>query len=249
MSDPADGDDGAGPPDDAAADDGPPRADEDGGPSPSRDSETAGTPTSGEFPCPECGETLAAESRFCPHCGTPLDEDGAAVELSELDGRFSEDGSDFLRVEGGERRASGTVMVIAGLAVAIPLAPLGLFLVSTMTSLSIYTAPLVFLGSWLAPAAYFARARVPAEAFARSLYAIGIATAFVPVALWTGDSGLASGEFDLALESVAVVALLVAGLALGLGRYMHGQASGRVSGENRAFEDVREAMDDDRDES
>ena len=236
MSDPADGDDGAS------------HSADDRELSPAPESEDADAIAAADFPCPECGETLAGEARFCPHCATPLDQDGVAAELSELDGRFGENRTDFLRVEGGKRRASGRVMVVAGLAVAIPLAPLGLFLVSTMTSLSIYTAPLVFLGSWLAPAAYFARVRVPAEAFARSLYAIGIGTALVPVALWTGDSGLASGEFELALESVAVVSLLVAALAIGLGRYMHGQASGRVSGENRAFEDVRESIEDEQSE-
>lgn len=249
MSDPADGDDSAGPPEDADSDDGASASGDGPELSPASDSEDADAIAATDFPCPECGETLAGDARFCPHCATPLDADGAAVALSELDGRFGEDRTEFLRVEGGEHRASGRVMVVAGLAVAIPLAPLGLFLLSTVTALSVYTAPLVFLGSWLAPAAYFARARVPAEAFARSLYAIGIGTALVPVALWAGDSALASGEFDLALESVAVVALLIAGLAIGLGRYMHGQATGRVSGENRAFEDVREAIDDDRDES
>ncbi|WP_436924394.1 hypothetical protein [Halosimplex amylolyticum] len=166
--------------------------------------------------------------------------DEEAVDLSELDGLFDEDERpEFLVSEGGERRASGRVMVVAGLAVAVPLAPLGLFLVSTVRPLSVWTAPLVFLGSWLAPAAYLARARVPAEAFARSLYLIAAGTALIPLGLRIGDEGVASGDLQVAVGTVTAVALVVAGLAAVLGRYMHGQASDRVSGDLRAFEAAR----------
>ncbi|WP_415381955.1 zinc ribbon domain-containing protein [Halosimplex sp. TS25] len=194
------------------------------------------------FPCPECGKTLPDGARFCPHCQTPIGDDEGAVDLSELDGLFDEgERPEFLTAEGGERRASGRVMVVAGLAVAVPLAPLGLFLVSTVRPLSVWTAPLVFLGSWLAPAAYLARARVPAEAFARSLYLIAAGTALVPLGLRFGGEGAASDDLQIALGTVTAVALLVAGLAAVLGRYMHGQADGRVSGELRAFEAARES--------
>jgi hypothetical protein len=136
-------------------------------------------------------------------------------------------------------------MVVAGLAVAVPLAPLGLLLVSTVTSLSVWTAALVFLGSWLAPAAYLARGRVPAAAFARSLSLVAAATALIPVGLLLGDSGLASGDRQVSVETVTVVALVVAGLAAVLGRYVHEQASARVSGDKRAFVDARLDSSDD----
>lgn len=198
--------------------------------------EDAGDGESEPFPCPECGETLPAGARFCPHCEAALSEDGAPVDLSELDGLFDgEDQPEFLTREGGERRASGKVMVIAGLAVSIPLAPLGLFLVNSVRPLSIYTAPLVFLGSWLAPAAYLARARVPAEAFARSLYLVAVGTVLIPIGLRVGG-----GEPAVAFGTVMTVALVIAGLAVLLGMFMHRQASGRITGERRAFEDARE---------
>lgn len=198
-----------------------------------------------EFPCPECGDTLPAGARFCPHCATPLDEGGEVVDLSELDGRFGEeDAAELLRVEEGRRRASGRVMVVAGLAVAVPLAPLGLFLVGTVAPLSVWSAALVFLGAWLAPAAYLARARVPAEAFARSLTLVAVGTALIPVGLRIGGSGLASTDLTVPYGTVTAVALVVAGLALVLGRYMHGQANRRISGDARAFEDARPDSED-----
>ncbi|MFC7195418.1 hypothetical protein ACFQL4_13465 [Halosimplex aquaticum] len=172
--------------------------------------------------------------------GSPRSAGEEAVDLSELDGLFEDEQPEFLSVEGGERRASGRVMVVAGLAVAVPLAPLSLFLVSTVRPLSVWTAPLVFLGGWLAPAAYLARARVPAEAFARSLYLIAAGTALIPVGLRIGDRGAASGDLQIAVGAVTGVALVVAGLAAALGRYMHGQADERVSGELRAFEAAQE---------
>ncbi|WP_436910899.1 zinc ribbon domain-containing protein [Halosimplex marinum] len=193
----------------------------------------------GEFPCPECGDPLPADARFCPRCATPIGEDGEAVALSDLDDRFDGDPAELLSVEGGERRASGRVMVVAGLAVALPLAPLGLFLANTVHTLSVWNVALVFLGCWLAPAAYLARARVPAEAFARSCYLIAAGAALIPVGLRFGGNGLAAGDLSVPVPTVTAVALLVAGLAALLGRFMHGQATRRVSGDLRAFEDAR----------
>jgi len=192
-----------------------------------------------EFPCPECGDPLPAGARFCPRCATPIDEDGEAVDLSELDGRFEDDAAELLSVEAGERRASGPVMVVAGLAVALPLAPLGLFLANTVRPLSVWSAALVFLGGWLAPAAYLARARVPAEAFARSCYLVALGTALIPVGLRFGGNGLGATDLSASFGTVAAVALLVAVLSVLLGRFMHGQATRRVSGDARAFEDAR----------
>lgn len=197
-----------------------------------------------EFPCPECGEALPEGARFCPHCATPIGEDEEAVDLSELDGRFSEDQPALLRERGGERRASGRVMVVAGLAVAVPLAPLGLFLVSTVASLTVWTAALVFLGAWLAPAAYLARARVPAEAFARSLYLIAVGAALIPVGLRVGSRGIAGADLELPFPTVATVAIIVAGLALVLARFVQEQASARVTGDRRAFEKARADPED-----
>ncbi|WP_436928937.1 zinc ribbon domain-containing protein [Halosimplex halobium] len=207
---------------------------------PAADAEDTSTADgAGEFPCPECGDPLPADARFCPRCATPIGEDGEAVALSDLDDRFDGDPAELLSVEGGERRASGRVMVVAGLAVALPLAPLGLFLANTVRPLSIWNAALVFLGCWLLPGAYLARARVPAEAFARSCYLIAAGAALIPVGLRFGGNGLAAGELSVSVATVTAVALLVAGLAALLGRFMHRQATRRVNGDLRAFEDAR----------
>jgi len=193
-----------------------------------------------EFPCPDCGDPLPADARFCPRCATPIDEDGTAVSLSELDDRFDDDNpAELLSVEDGERRASGRVMVVAGLAVALPLAPLGLFLVNTVRALSLWSAALVFLGGWLAPAAYLARARVPAEAFARSCYLVAAGTALIPVGLRFGGNAIAPGDLSVSVATVTVVALVVAALAVLLGAFMHRQATRRVTGDLRAFEEAR----------
>ncbi|QLH83694.1 zinc ribbon domain-containing protein [Halosimplex pelagicum] len=197
-----------------------------------------------EFPCPDCGDPLPADARFCPRCATPIGEDGEAVDLSELDGRFDEDPAELLTVEAGERRASGRVMVLAGLAVALPLAPLGLFLMNTVRVLSLWSAALVFLGCWLAPAAYLARARVPAEAFARSCYFVAAGTALIPAGLRFGGNGIAAGDLSVSVALVTAVALLVAGLAALLGTFMRRQASRRVTGDLRAFEEARPDSED-----
>jgi len=209
----------------------------DAGPSPAAaDDET--------FPCPDCGDPLPADARFCPRCATPIGEAGEAVDLSDLDDRFDDDPAELLSVEGGERRASGRVMVVAGLAVALPLAPLGLFLVNTVRVLSLWSAALVFLGSWLAPAAYLARARVPAEAFARSCYLVATGTALIPVGLRFGGNGIAPGDLSVSVATVTAVALVVAALAVLLGTFMHRQATRRVTGDLRAFEEARPDAED-----
>lgn len=189
-----------------------------------------------EFPCPECGESLPGDARFCPHCATSIGEDGEAVDLSALDGRFGENQPALLRERDDGRHASGRVMVVAGLAVAVPLAPLGLFLVSTVASLNVWTAALVFLGAWLGPAAYLARARLPAEAFARSLYLIAAGAALIPVALRLGTRGVAGAALAVPFPTVATVAVVVAGLAVVLARFVHRQAGARAGGDQRAFE-------------
>jgi len=196
------------------------------------------------FPCPDCGDPLPADARFCPRCATPIGEDGEAVDRSDLDARFDEDPTELPSVEAGERRASGRAMVVAGLAVALPLAPLALFLVNTVRAQSVWSAGLVFLGGWLAPAAYLARARVPAEAFARSCYLVAAGTALIPVGLRFGGNGVAAGDLSVSVATVTAVALVVAGLAVLLGRVMHGQATRRVSGDLRAFEAARPDSED-----
>ncbi|QLH78837.1 zinc ribbon domain-containing protein [Halosimplex rubrum] len=209
------------------------------------DAAEPGVEADGEaFPCPDCGDPLPADARFCPRCATPIGEDGEVVDLSELDGRFEEDPTELLSVEAGERRASGRVMVVAGLAVALPLAPLALFLVNTVRALSIWGAVLVFLGGWLAPAAYLARARVPAEAFARSCYLVAAGTALIPAGLRFGGNGIAAGDLSVSVALVTAVALLVAGLAVLLGTFMRRQASRRVTGDLRAFEEARPDSED-----
>ncbi|MFB6141115.1 MAG: zinc ribbon domain-containing protein [Halosimplex sp.] len=206
---------------------------------PLHDADAAEGDETREFPCPECGEPLPDGARFCPGCATPIGENGEAVEWSELDGRFADRSRELLADRAGKRRASGRVMVVAGVAVALPLAPLGLFLVSTVSRLSVWTAPLVLLGSWLAPAAYLARARVPAESFARSCYLIAVGTALVPVALAAGDSGLAAANAEVGMAGVTAVSLVVAGLAAVLGRYVDRRASER-SRDVRSFEESRD---------
>jgi hypothetical protein len=193
------------------------------------------------FECPECGDPLPEEARFCPGCATALDEDGETVDLSELDGDILEESETLLETDdAGLRRASGPVRTVAGLAVSIPLAPLVLFLVGSVVSLSLWSAALVFLAGWLGPAAVLARARVPAEAFGRSLYLIAVATLLVPVALRAGGFDAWGGTLAFSFDTVALVSFALAGAFIALGTFVTGQARKRVTGERRGFEEYRE---------
>jgi hypothetical protein len=193
-----------------------------------------------EFPCPECGERLPADARFCPYCSTAIGEDGESVDLSELDGDGIDDPARLLvEDEAGNRTARGPIRALSGLAVAIPLAPLILFLVGSVVPLSVWTAGLVFLSGWLVPAAILSRSRVPAEAFGRSLFLVGVCTLLVPLAVRGRESGLVNGG-ALDFELVAGLSFVIAVLAIGLGLYVSNQASKRVSGERRGFEELRE---------
>lgn len=205
----------------------------------STDDETTDQPDDRSLSCPECGESLPGDARFCPYCSTAIDEDGGTVDLSDLDADIVDDPAEFLvEDDAGNRQASGPIRALSGLAVAIPLAPLVLFLVSSVVSLSIWTAGLVFLTGWIVPAAILSRSRVPAEAFGRSLFLVGVCTLLVPLAV-RGDSGPV-GTGQLSFDVVAGLSLVIALVAIGLGVFVSSQARNRVSGERRAFEDLRE---------
>jgi len=204
------------------------------------DGETAIDAGDSDLSCPECGEGLPGGARFCPYCSTAIDEGGEPVALSELDGDLVDDPAKLLvEDDAGNRTARGPIRALSGLAVAIPLAPLILFLVGSVVSLSVWTAGLVFLSGWLVPAAILARSRVPAEAFGRSLFLVGVCTLLVPLAVRGRESGLVGGG-TLDFEVVAGLSLVIAILAIGLGLYVSNQASKRVSGERRGFEELRE---------
>jgi len=198
--------------------------------------------SAGGTTCPECGTALPAGARFCPECVTAIDGAGAAVDISELDGDAFTDGPTPLLVEddAGVRRASGRVRVLAGLAVSVPLAPLVLFLVGSVVSLSVWTAALVFLGGWLGPAAVLSRARVPVEAFGHSLYLIAVATLLVPVALAAGGVEAWGESLSLPFDVLAAVSLAVATVLVVLGTFVTNQARKRVTGERRGFERYRD---------
>lgn len=216
--------------------------DDDGTEAPTDGAEDAGPLDSeaDESACPECGNGLPADARFCPHCSTAIDESGEAVDLSDLDGDMIEDPTKLLvEDDAGNRTATGPVRALSGLAVAVPLAPLVLFLVGSVVPLTVWTAGLVFLSGWLVPAAVLARSRVPAEAFGRSLFLVGVCTLLVPVAVRGRNSGIVPGG-ALNFEAIAGLSLLIAVVAIGLGLYVTGQAQKRVSGERRGFEELRE---------
>jgi len=198
-------------------------------------------PNDGEaFECPNCDESLPADARFCPSCATAIDAEGEPVDLSDLDG-FDADGQpEFLEVEDGERRATGRVRALTGMAVAIPLAPLVLFLVNAVTPLTVWTAPVVFLVGWFVCGAALSRARVPIEAFGRSLYLLAVGTALVPVAVAYGSAGFALDTAGSEFRIIAVASVVIAGILLVMGRYVTQQGRRRVTGERRAFENARE---------
>lgn len=218
----------------AATDD---RADDETG----RQPET-GAVEDGVTTCPECGESLPAGARFCPHCSTAIDESGSAVDLSDLDGDILPDDPSELLVEDetGLRRASGKIRALAGLAVSVPLAPLTLFLVGTVVSLSVWSAALVFLAGWLGPAAVLSRSRVPAEAFGRSLYLIAVGTLLIPVAIEGSGGDNWADTLAVSFGAVAAASFAIAAVMVVLGRFVTGEARKRVTGERRAFEDLRD---------
>jgi len=199
-----------------------------------------GAETDDALQCPDCAESLPADARFCPFCETAIDDEGAAVDLSDLEGFDAEGQPEFLTVEDGERRAAGRVRALTGMAVAIPLAPLALFLVNSVVSMTIWTAPVVFLVAWFVCGAALSRARVPIEAFGRSLYLLAVGTALIPVSLLYGNAGLDLGTDSSTFRVVAVACAVAAGAMLVLGQYVTRQGKRRVTGENRAFEQARE---------
>jgi hypothetical protein len=211
-----------------------------GGPETHR-TDAARTDAGDDLSCPECGESLPPNARFCPYCSTALDEAGEAVDLSELDGDVLPEEPSVLLSEDetGLRRAAGPVRVLSGLAVAVPLAPIVVFLVGAVTSLSAWSAGLVFLAGWFVPAAVLARARVPAEAFGYSLYLIAVATLLVPVAIEAGGEQSWGDTLSVSFETVAAASLTIAAVLVVLGTFVTGQAQKRVTGEHRAFEASR----------
>lgn len=223
---------------------------DDAGPVDERDEEASDRMADDDLPddrgdgrdCPECGESLPAGARFCPYCSTAIDENGDVVDLSALDGDIVPDDPAALLTEDGAglRRASGPVRVLSGLAVSVPLAPLALFLVGTVTSLSVWSGALVFLAGWFVPAAALARARVPAEAFGYSLYLVAVATLLVPVAIEAGGEQSWSGALTMSFETVAAASLSIAAVLVVLGAFVTGTARKRATGERRAFESSRE---------
>ena len=192
--------------------------------------------------CPACDESLPADARFCPYCSTAIDEAGDAVDLSDLDGDILPEnpGAFLTEDEAGLRRAPGPVRALAALAVSLPLAPLALFLVGAVVSLSVWSAALVFLAGWFGPAAVLSRARVPAEAFGYSLYLIAVGTLLVPVAIEAGGEEAWADALTVSFDTVAAVSLVIAAVLVVLGTFVTGQARKRVTGERRAFEESRE---------
>jgi len=191
-------------------------------------------------PCPGCDESLPVDARFCPFCETAIDEAGEAVDLSELDGFDTDGRPEFLDVAEGERRATGRVRALTGMVVAVPLAPLVLFLVNSAVALTAWTAPPVFLVAWFVCGAVLSRARVPIEAFGRSLYLLAVGTALVPVSLLYGNAGLDVSTGGSTFRVLAVACTGIAAVMVVLGRYVTRQGRRRVTGENRAVETPRE---------
>jgi hypothetical protein len=192
-------------------------------------------------PCPECDETLPTGARFGPACSTASAEDGTAVDLSEVDGLVPEDPTELLvEDERGLRRASGRIRALSGLAAAIPLAPLVLFLVGAVVSLSVWTGALVFVTAWICSAAVLSRARVPAEAFGRSLYLMAVGTLLLPVALAVGGVDSWGETLSISFDTLAMVSLVLAGALVALGSFITGQARKRVTVDRRGFESHRE---------
>lgn len=191
--------------------------------------------------CPECGEDLPADARFCPSCVSTLDGDGDAVDLSELEGDvLPEDSSELLVEDDGLRRASGRIRALAGLAASIPLAPLVLFLVGAVVELSVWTGAFVFVTGWVCGAAVLSRARVPAEAFGRSLYLMAVATLLLPVALSVGGVEAWTERLSVSFDALAAVSLGLSAALIALGTFVTRQARKRVTGERRGFESYRE---------
>jgi hypothetical protein len=193
--------------------------------------------------CPECGGRLPAGASFCVHCESDLASAESGVDLSELDGLFGpDDPPEFLvETDRGERKAARPVRLLAALAVSIPIAPLVFFLVNSVVSLSAWSGLAVLLVGWLGPALYFSRARLPAEAFGKSLFVIAAGTALVPVALYLRPVGvLERTDMTGTFGAIVALALVVAGVSTALGYFVTGQAQRRVDGDLRYFEEYRE---------
>jgi uncharacterized membrane protein len=110
------------------------------------------------------------------------------------------------------------------MAVSIPIAPLVLFLASSLVDLTPLTAGVSFLLGWLGPAALLSRSNEPVVAFGRSLYLVALGTALIPVAMVVGKSASAPSEVGVDFGTLTVVVIVIAALALALGRFVTMQA-------------------------
>jgi len=190
----------------------------------------------GATACPECGESLPVDARFCPHCQTGIDADGEPIDLTDADGLTDSGRSRLVSTDSdGRVRASRPIRLVAGFAVSIPLAPLGLFLVGSVVDLTLLSGTAVFLAAWLLPSVLLARARVPAVAFGYSLYLVAGATVLLPAA---AVAGTVESSLSLGLGTVAAASFAVAVTAAALGRYVLARAGSRATAADVAESDA-----------
>jgi hypothetical protein len=133
--------------------------------------------------CPECGATLTADSPYCPSCETVLTDRGDDLTDAQLEAFVTAMGTQRLSDARFEAAVPRWIRLVVGLAITIPLVPLGLFVFEVVWGLSIPALVVIVTGGWLLPAWVLSRQDLPTLIVANGLLALGGSLVVTPPAI------------------------------------------------------------------
>lgn len=182
----------------------------------------AGRDERDESSCPDCGTPVDESDLQCPSCGESLLTE---ADLDELVDQME------TTVAGAPVTAPRWTVLLTGLALGIPIAPLVVYAVVIATGHQPLWRLAVLLGAgWLGPAVYLSRLSNPSAALARGLYLVVVGIGAVLIALVidasTPGSSVATDQIGLVVGLLALPALIAVVLARRIANRAARQARG-----------------------